>query len=199
MPSRSDLFLSQAERTTRGHFDLQAHEVEASDALGHGMLDLEPGVHLEEVEGAFGVEQELDRPRVLVACGTRRRDSGRTKGRTRFGGERRTRGLFDDLLMATLEGALALAEVKGLALPVGQDLHLDVTRSFDETLDDHRVVAEGRFRFAPRGREGCREVGLGANDTHAFSAPARDGFKITGQPIPRAAARRLSSCWSSPS
>ena len=37
------------------------------DGLAHGMLDLEPAVHLDELERAVGAEQELERPGVAVA------------------------------------------------------------------------------------------------------------------------------------
>ena len=47
--------------------DLPLHQVDAGDHLGDRMLDLQPGVHLEEVERAVLVEQELDRAGVGVA------------------------------------------------------------------------------------------------------------------------------------
>ena len=49
-----------------GDADLLAHEVDAGDHLGHRMLDLEPGVHLDEVEFAILVE-ELDRAGAAIA------------------------------------------------------------------------------------------------------------------------------------
>ena len=47
--------------------DLPAHQIDAGDHLGDRMLDLQPRVHLEEVEPAVVVEQELDRAGVGVA------------------------------------------------------------------------------------------------------------------------------------
>ena len=49
-----------------GDADLLAHQVEAGDHLGHRMLDLQPGVHLDEVELAV-LPQELDRARAAIA------------------------------------------------------------------------------------------------------------------------------------
>jgi hypothetical protein len=50
-----------------GDQDLRAHDVDAGDLLGHGVLDLHAGVHLDEVEGAgVHIHQELDRARALV-------------------------------------------------------------------------------------------------------------------------------------
>ena len=54
--------------------DLPLHEIHAGHHLGDRMLDLQPGVHLEEVEAAVLVEEELDRARVGVAG--RCRDGG---------------------------------------------------------------------------------------------------------------------------
>ena len=54
--------------------------------------------------------------------------------------------------MAPLDRALALAERDDLALPVGQQLDLDVPRPLDVALAEDGVVAERGFRLAARGR-----------------------------------------------
>ena len=80
------------------------------DELGDGMLDLEPGVQLDEVEAPVRAEQELERARVRVAG----REAGALGGRlhllARLGRERGRRRLLDQLLVAALDRALALAE-----------------------------------------------------------------------------------------
>ena len=53
------------------------------------MLDLEPGVHLEEVETALGVEQELDGAGADVAHRRRGFHRGRAHGATQLGREHR--------------------------------------------------------------------------------------------------------------
>ena len=51
-----------------GDEDLAAHEVDAGDHLGDGVLDLDARVDLDEEElAAVDVEQELDRAGVAVA------------------------------------------------------------------------------------------------------------------------------------
>ncbi len=51
-----------------GDEDLAAHEVDAGDHLGDGVLDLDARVDLDEVElAAVDVEQELDRAGVAIA------------------------------------------------------------------------------------------------------------------------------------
>ena len=47
-----DLLLGEGQRAAGGHRELQTDEVEAGDQLGHAVLDLQAGVHLQEVEAA---------------------------------------------------------------------------------------------------------------------------------------------------
>ena len=63
------------------------HQVQAGRALGHRMLHLEPGVHLQEVEPPVGVGQELHGARACVADrrgprGPPRRAAGRASRRS---------------------------------------------------------------------------------------------------------------------
>ena len=63
-----DADLRVGQRLALGDQDLALDDVDARDDLGDGVLDLEPGVDLDEVERAgLVVDQELDRARVLVA------------------------------------------------------------------------------------------------------------------------------------
>ena len=89
-----------------------AHEVEAGDQLGDRVLDLQPGVHLEEAERAVGVEDELDGAGADVADAPcprrpRRRPARRAARRRRpaTAPPRRSSG-------APLDRALALEQVR---------------------------------------------------------------------------------------
>ena len=64
--------------------------------------------------------------------------------------------LFDELLVAALDGALALKERGHVAVLVGQHLELDVARLLDELLHVELAVAEGVGRL---GVGGVEEVG----------------------------------------
>ena len=86
------------------------------------------------------VADRLARPRTAAAP-MRARSSGVKRDRRRF---------LDDFLMTALNRALALAEVHRRAVRVGEDLKLDVTRIAQISFEQHRVVAEGRARFALR-------------------------------------------------
>ncbi len=63
----------EADRLSRRHPDLLLHEVEAGDHLGDRMLDLDPGVHLHEVEPPVDVEEKLQRAGTDVADVRRQR------------------------------------------------------------------------------------------------------------------------------
>ena len=59
------------ERLAHGDAQLRRHQVDAGDRLGDRMLDLEPGVHLQEIELAVRRQQELAGAGVAVADGGR--------------------------------------------------------------------------------------------------------------------------------
>ena len=55
----ADLGVVVAELLAGGDPEHLAHEVDAGDLLGHAVLDLEAGVHLEERDGAVLADEEL--------------------------------------------------------------------------------------------------------------------------------------------
>ena len=67
---------SMSSRSPRAMRICQWTRSRLGDHLGDRMLDLQPGVHLEEVERAVLVEQELDRAGVRVADRARDRGGG---------------------------------------------------------------------------------------------------------------------------
>ena len=59
------IFLREGHRLAFCNADLFAHQINAKDGFCHGMLDLQAGVHLDEIELAFLVEK-LDRARADI-------------------------------------------------------------------------------------------------------------------------------------
>ena len=161
------------QRLAVGDGQLQRDEVDAVDELGHGMLDLEPGVHLEEVELAVLAEQELDRAGAAVAATERGRHGhvAEPRAQLRVDGDRGR--LLDQLLAAALDRALALAEGAHVAVRVGHDLHLDMPRGRDVALEEDRRVAEGGGRL--RARDAHRILQLVNLLDDADAAPAAAG------------------------
>ncbi len=170
-----DLFLSKRQRFTRRHAELPLDQVQPRDHLGHRVLDLQARVHLEKVEAAT-VVQELDRARPLVfdrACGG---DRCSAHGGARPFVDPRRRRFLDHLLVAALQRAIALEDVHGVTVPVGEYLDLDVPTGLDEALEQHALVAEGLRGLAPRAGERLGELPGRPHDAHPLAAAAGGGL-----------------------
>ncbi len=156
VPAQVDLLLRKRERLASGDQNLLADDVDAADHLGHAVLDLDPGVHLEE-EVIVADLQSLDRAGRAVA------DRGGGVGGdladplAHLGVDVRARRLLDHLLVTALDRAVALAEVDHAALRVGQYLDLDVTRV--PVVGGHRD-AEALAAATARGLAGDRVAGV---------------------------------------
>ena len=134
-----------------GDANLFLHDVDAGHHLGDRMLHLDAGVHLHEVEVALVVHQELERAGVGVLHGAARRPttSAPILRRTLSVAPRRRR-LFEQLLVAPLDRALALAQVHDVPVMVAENLELDVARRLEVLLDVDVADAECRLRLALR-------------------------------------------------
>ena len=117
-----------------GDADLGLDEVDAGDHLGDGVLDLDARVHLDEVELAILVHEELDGACVAVSDVLHALLDGLSQLGAQPGRDGETGGLFDELLVAALDGALALAQAHHIAVLVGEDLKLDVARAIEVLL-----------------------------------------------------------------
>ena len=139
--------------------DLALHHVVAGHLLGDGVFDLNARIDLDEVELAgVGVDEELDGGGVVEpdgpADGQRRVEDALPQGRV----EVRRRGDLDDLLVAALDGAVALEEVDEAAVPVAEQLHFDVAGAADELFEEHVGDAEGGAGLAAGLVEGVVEL-----------------------------------------
>src|SRR5262249_62104640 len=102
-------------------------DVEAGDHLGDAVLDLDPRVHLEE-------EVVVPDLQAFDGAGRAVTDRGGSVSRDLADAlphllvDLRAGRLLDQLLMAALDRAVALAEVDHVALRVRENLDLDVAR-----------------------------------------------------------------------
>ena len=149
MPAKLDLLLRDRKWLPCRDLDLLANDVDARHDLGDGVLDLHARVHLEEVVRAVGVEEPFDRPCGAVADGASRIDRDPADPCPKLGIHSRRRSLLDQLLVTSLDGAVALAEMDHVAMRVRQDLNLDVPRVVEVALDVDGV----RRRSTPRPRD----------------------------------------------
>ena len=93
-----------------------------------------------------------------------------------FSSSKRRRRLLDDLLVAALDRAFALAQIDDVAMLVAQHLDFDVARIDDEFLDEDAVIAEGRLGFGLGAGEAFLHFGFRIGDAHALAAAAGGGL-----------------------
>ena len=124
----------KAEPLAGRYQQLLPDQIGAGDHLGHAVLDLKPGVHLDEVEPIVLVDEELDGSGARVPDRLRQRDRRLRHRLTRRGVERRRGRLLDQLLAAPLKRTLALVQVDHVAPMVADHLDLHVTHLFEQLL-----------------------------------------------------------------
>ncbi len=143
------------------------------------MLDLKARIGFDEGEPCVvgpisRVDEELERAEAIVSRLARdpfrRVDDPLAQGRR----QRRAGRDLDQLLVAALDCALPLAEVGKPAVPVAENLHLDVAGAGDQALGVECAVAEGACGLRPAADEGVGDLGLAAHRAHAAPAAARD-------------------------
>ena len=54
-----DVLLRDRQFFTGSNADHELHQIETSDTFGYGMFNLEPGVHLQKIEVARTIDEEL--------------------------------------------------------------------------------------------------------------------------------------------
>ena len=152
---------------------LLANDVDPRDELRDRVLDLKPTVHLDEVEAAVGSDEELERSGVSVADRDTRALDRALHLLARLRIERRRRRLLDQLLVPSLDRALALTEREHVALAVAQDLDLDVAGRCERLLHVQRTIAKGGFGLGARRGVGALELVLGDDESHPLATAAR--------------------------
>src|ERR1700738_5008098 len=119
------------------------YEVESGNLFRDSMLDLKPRINFQKVKPLFGVVvDELNSARrsiiqdfsELHCCGKKlpsylRRDAGR-------------RGLFNDLLVSSLNRTIPFADGNDVSVAIAEDLDLNMARGFDEFFDINSALVE---------------------------------------------------------
>ena len=172
MTGESHVFLSNRQWASRGNVNLQRHQIQAGDLLSHGVLNLQARIHLHEEERRRVLRRhnELHRARADVANRACRVTGRFTNCAARFLIQQRARCFLDDLLMASLQRALTLAQVDYIAVFICENLHLDMPRGVDEVLDEQGIIAEGTRRFTTGCRECRRQVSSVFHAVHTLAA-----------------------------
>ena len=177
-----DVVLRVGQPVAGGDPDAGLDDVDAGRHLGHAVLDLDAGVHLEE-EVLPARQQPLDRPGAPVVDrpGGVGRDRADPLAQGRVDDPRGGRRLLDQLLVAPLDRAVALAEVDHGAVAVGEDLDLDVPGIGEVAFEIDGRVAEELLAL-PRGPFECGfELNGRKGDPEALAAAAAgrlDGHRV---------------------
>jgi hypothetical protein len=97
------------------------------------VFDLNTRVDFDKVVPALLIDQELSRTGVSVVDGLRKLDGIAQDGLSDIFREVRRRSHFDDLLVSPLDRAVSLVQVDTVAMTIGQELDLNVSRVVQES------------------------------------------------------------------
>ena len=179
-----DVALAQRQLFAGRDPNLLLHDVQAGDQFGHRMFDLDPRVHLDEIELALFV-QELEGARAAVADLLAGVGAARADALDQAPGDAGRRSFLEDLLVAALHRAVALAQVDRILVLVGQDLDFDMARVLEELLHVDRRVAEGCAGLGAGHGDRAVQRRLGMHHPHAAATAAAGGLddhRITHRP-----------------
>ena len=127
----------------RRNANLDLHDIDAGNHLSHRMLDLEARIHLDEIKLILLVE-ELERAGAFITDLAAR--FGATFADADAAACRQVRRgcFFDNLLMAALHRAIAIANVNRISKFIREHLNFNVARILEKLLHVNRRVAESR-------------------------------------------------------
>ena len=136
------------------------------------MLNLNPGIHLHEIEVLILIQKEFNGSRVLISHCLGCLYSGVAHGFSQAGGNHITGGFLQHLLVASLDGAVTLSQMYHIAVLVGHDLEFHMPWLFNVFLNIHGVVGKSLNRFHLSRVEQLRKVLLAPGNPHALTAAA---------------------------
>ncbi len=171
-PAVDDVLLLERQLLPRRHADLLADQVYAGHQFRHRVLDLDAGVHLDEVELVVAVHEELARPGRVVPGRLRQPHRTLAHGDAHRVRQVRRRRLLHQLLVAALERAVALEQVDHVAVLVAQQLHLDVPRAVEVLFQEDAAVLERRLGLGARRRQPLDEPVVVPRLPHPLAAAA---------------------------
>ena len=135
------------------------------------MLDLDPRVDLDEIKSLLGINQKFDGTRVRVTGRLDQADGGFADVLPDRLWQVGSRRLFHELLMPTLQRAVAFPEMDDVAMLVGENLHFDMARILDELLEVDSRVVECFFSFGGSGGQAAFQRNVVAGHAHSLASP----------------------------
>jgi len=171
-----DVDLRVGEFVSAGHQDLVLDQVAAGDHLGHGVLDLDAWVHLDEVVLSLLVHQELDRAGVAVLDLAGDLEGRRAEFLALGLGQGKRGGELDHFLMAALDRTVAVEEVHQVAIIVAHHLDFDMLGIGQVALQKYFGIAEGGLGLAGGRHQTFQQLFFVVG--HAHTAPAAAGRSL---------------------
>ena len=147
------------------------------------MLDLQSRVHLEERDGSVRSDQKLARAGADVAGLAKDGLRRLVEQRLLLVGQERRGRLFDQLLVTTLEGAVAGGDDDHVAVRIREALRLDVAGLVEVLLDEALAAAECGNGLAGRRLELLGDLVAAARDLESASAAAEGSLDRDRQAV----------------
>src|SRR5260370_31835657 len=135
MSMHRELSLCQGQCLAGSNPDLPLDKIESRDHLCNGMLDLQARIHLHEVEPFVATEQKLDRACANISNRARCLPRGLAECLSLIECDRRSRRLFNHLLMTPLQRTVAFKQADDVTETVAKDLYFYVSRRHHILLD----------------------------------------------------------------
>ncbi|SKN13597.1 Uncharacterised protein [Mycobacteroides abscessus subsp. bolletii] len=171
----------ELQRLAVGDLELLEHQIDARGLLGDGVFHLQTGVDLEEGDQAVLAHQVFHGAGTVVP-GLLADALGGLVDLLALGvGQERRRRLFDQLLEAALQRAVAGAGDHDIAVLVGDDLGLDVARLVQVALHEALAATERGDGLAGGRLEQLGYLFEGAGHLHAAATAAEGGLDGDGQ------------------
>ena len=158
-------------------------QVQSGDLLADRVLNLKPGVYLQEADRPVLADEELTRARALVPGPAQDRLGRRVQQPDLLAGQERGRGFLHELLVAPLEGTVPGGDDHHVAVRVSQALRLDVPRPVQVALHEALTAPEGGHGLADRGLVLITDLVDRPGHLQATPAAAERGLDGDGQPV----------------
>uniref|UniRef100_A0A2D4EVF9 Uncharacterized protein n=1 Tax=Micrurus corallinus TaxID=54390 RepID=A0A2D4EVF9_MICCO len=166
-----------------GDVDLGMDKIHICDLFCHRVLNLKPGIDLNEVIFAMFVQQELHCASILIPNLLGQADGINSELRAQLGVEVGSRGDFHHFLVPSLDGAVPLIQMQHISMLVTQNLNFDVSWLLHELLHKESPIAKSR-----KGLRECPGVVLfqlliAPHNSHAPSSSTIGSLEDDGKAI----------------
>ena len=153
--------------------DLLFNNIDSGNQLRHRVFNLDPGIHLQEIEIKLFIHQKLNGSCVGISNLFPDLYSRFAHFFPNFRSEGGGGRLFDDLLVPSLDGTFTLKQMDDIAVLVGQDLDLNMTRLLQILFDVNGLISKVSFCLACCSFECLFQFLFIPDDPHPFASATR--------------------------